>query len=229
MITKVVSGMATMFAADAVEARPVEMEQRHRHQRDLDARPVATIPSSARPSRAKDPFVAALEQPPRPSGRMEGDDRGDGGEAHLEARAGQRFRTKDEHDQRAGRDQADADRVAPERDPGEDQQGGDAAADRRHLRAGQQRVADAGGRSDAGGDEHEVEAERQPLAQGEQLEGQQHREGDDCGDVKPLTDSRCVSPLRRIASASLLIHRILVAGREGDRDSRANLPAGAAR
>ena len=74
---------------------------------------------------------------------MERDDRGDGGEAHLEAGAGERFRPEQQHDQRADRDQPHADRLAAERDPGEDEQRGDAAAHRRHLRAGQQRVADA--------------------------------------------------------------------------------------
>ena len=36
----------------------------------------------------------------------------------------------------------------------------------------------------------------------------------------PLTDSRCVSPLRRIASASVLADGILVAGDKGDGDPR---------
>ena len=44
---------------------------------------------------------------------------------------------------------------------------------------------------------------------------------------RPLTDSRCVSPLRRIASASSWLDGILVAGHEGDGDpGLAALPAG---
>ena len=49
---------------------------------------------------------------------MQRDDRGDRREAHLEARAGQRFGPEQQHDQRADRDQPQADRVAAERDAG---------------------------------------------------------------------------------------------------------------
>ena len=86
----------------------------------------------------RQPFVAPLEQTPRPAGRMQRDDRGHRGEAHLEAWPGERFGAEDQHDQRAGGDQPQADRVAPQRNAGEDQQRRDAAPHCRHLRAGQQ-------------------------------------------------------------------------------------------
>ena len=81
---------------------------------------------------------------------MQGDDRRHRREAHLEAGAGERFRPEQKDGQRADGDEANADRIAAEGDPGQDQQGGNAASDRRDLGAGEQRVAEPGGRGDAG-------------------------------------------------------------------------------
>ena len=136
-------------------------------------------------------------------GRMERDDRGHRGEAHLEARPGERFGPEQQHDQRAGRDQPDAERIAAERDSGEDQQRRDAASHRRHLRAGQQGVADARRRRDRGRDQHQVEAQRQPSRSAPAAcRVRNMAKATTAAMCRPLTDSRCVRPLRRIASAS---------------------------
>ena len=69
-----------------------------------------------------------LEKTARPARRMERDDRGHRGEAHLEARPGEGFGPEQQHDEGAGGDQADADCVAAERDAGEDQHRRDATS-----------------------------------------------------------------------------------------------------
>ena len=53
---------------------------------------------------------------------MKSDDGGDGREAHLEARAGKCFGAEQEDDQRARRDEPDADCLAAQRNAAEDQQ-----------------------------------------------------------------------------------------------------------
>ncbi len=115
---------------------------------------------------------------------VKGDDRGDRGEAHLEARPGQRFGPEQEHDERGDRDQPQGQRLAPQRDPEQDEQGGDARADRRHLGAGEQRVGDSGERPGAGGDQHQPEAQRQRRAEREQLQREQHHRSDHRGEVE---------------------------------------------
>ena len=171
--------------ADAVKAGAVEMEQGERDQGELDRKPGQDQPHGTAADSHEYALVAALEQPPRPGGRMQSDDGGDRGEAHLEARAGERLGPEQQHDERTDRDQPDAERIAAERDPGEDQQRRDAAADGRDLGAGEQGVADARGRRDGGRHQHQVEAQRQPLAQRQELEAEEHRRGDHGGDVQP--------------------------------------------
>src|SRR5436853_2090213 len=91
--------------AHSVEARPVEMVEREWDQRDFNRKPGrnqrANLPAEARHRS----FLAALEQPPRPGGRMERNDRGHGSKAHLEAWPGQRFGPEYEDDQGPGSDQ----------------------------------------------------------------------------------------------------------------------------
>jgi hypothetical protein len=77
-----------------------------------------------------------------------------------EAGSGQRFGPKQQHDQRAGGDQSYAYRIATEGNPAEDQYRRDAASNGRHLRAGQQRVADASSGRDSGRDQDQVDAQR---------------------------------------------------------------------
>ncbi len=206
--------------AYAVEAGAVEMEQGERDQGELDRKPGQDQPHGSAPDAHEYALVAALEQAARPGGRVQGDDCGDRSEAHLEARAGQRLGPEQEHDQRADRDQPDAERVAAERDPGEDQQRRDAASHRRHLGAGEQGVADASGRGDGGGHQHEVEAQRQPLAQRQKLEAQEHREGDHGGDVQPADREQMRQAAASHRHGVVLADRILVAGDESDGDSR---------
>ena len=98
---------------------------------------------------------------------------------------GQRFGPEQQHDERADRDQAQGQRLAAQRDAGEDEQGGDAGAHGRHLGAGQQGVGDAGERAGAGRDQDQAEAQRQRRAQREQLQGQQHHRADHRGQVEP--------------------------------------------
>ena len=81
-------------------------------------------------------------------------------------------------------DQPDADRLPPERDSREHQKGRDAAPDRWNLGTGQQCVGNAGGGSDRSRDQDEVEPEREPLAEREKLQAEQHREGHDRSDVE---------------------------------------------
>ncbi len=154
----------------AVEAGLVEMEQGDRRQRDLDGE-AGEDKGEERPARFGRPaFVAAREPGLGARIFVQRDDRDDGGEAHLEARAGERFRPEQEHDQRADRDQAKGDRLAAQGNAGKDEQRRDAGADGRHLRAGQQGIGDAGERARGGGDQDEAEAQRERGAQREQLE-----------------------------------------------------------
>ena len=91
----------------------------------------------------------------------------------------------------------------PERNPGEDQHRRDAASHRRHLRPGQQGVADPGRRRRGRRDQHQVEAQRQRPAQREQLAASAASpHATTAAMCSPLTDSKWVRPLRRIASAS---------------------------
>ena len=140
-------------------------------------------------------------------------------EAHLEARAGERFGAEEQHDQRARGDEADADRIPSQRDSGENQKRRDAASHRRHLRAGEQGVADAGRRGDRGRDQHQVEAQRQALAQRKQLEAEQHGESDHRGDMQPADRQQVGEAAAPHGVGVVLIDRILVAGHQRDRDS----------
>ena len=92
----------------AVEAGLVEMEERDRHQRELDGE----AGEDQREEDAADPRRPALvaARDPGLDARIfvQGDDRDDRGEAHLEARAGQALGPEQQHDQRADRDQAQA-------------------------------------------------------------------------------------------------------------------------
>ncbi len=95
---------------------------------------------------------------------MERDDRGDGGKAHLEARACERFGPEEEDHESAGGNQTHAQGVTPQPDSGEDQQCNDATSHGRDLRAGQQSIANAPRGGGAGRDENEVEAKREPAS-----------------------------------------------------------------
>ena len=159
--------------ADAVKARAVEM---------VTARAGISAISTARPvaiSRRASRGRSAPTRPPRAAGTGAATSAVEwsatiavtAAKLIWKLGAGQRFGPEQQDDQRAGGDQADADRVAPERNPAEDQQRRDAASHRRHLRAGQQGVADARRGRDAGRDQHQVEAQREPLAQRQQLAG----------------------------------------------------------
>ena len=111
-------------------------------------------------------------------------DRCDGREAELEARPGKRFRPEDQDDQGSGRHDPKRQRFAPERDPEQDQQGGDQRANGRHLGSGEQSVVGPGERSRAGRDQHEAVTQGQGWAQSEQLERQEHDEPDHCREMK---------------------------------------------
>ena len=204
--------------ADAVEARAMEMVERERHQRDLDRKARSDDPEQGAKNPRDHAFLAPLQQPPRPAGRMKRDDRGHRGKAHLEARSGNRLRTEDQHDQRAGRDQPDTERIAPKRNPAEDQERGDAAPHRRHLHAGQKRVTDARGRSDRSGHQHEVEPQRQRLAQRQEPQGQQHGEGDHRGDVQSADREQMREAAAPHRVGVVLVDRVLVAGHKRDGD-----------
>ncbi len=96
------------------------------------------------------------------------------------------------------------DGLAPQRDAGKDQQRRDAASHCRHLRAGQERVADARDSADARRNEHEIEPKREPLAQCQQLEAEKHGERHDRGDVQPADRQQ----VRQAAST----HRLGIGG-----------------
>ena len=64
------------------------MVKSERHQRDLDGEPGGDDPEQRAQGPSDDAFLAALQQTPRPAGRMKRDDRRHRGEAHLEAGAG---------------------------------------------------------------------------------------------------------------------------------------------
>jgi hypothetical protein len=87
-----------------------------------------------------------------------------------------------------------------------------------HLRTGQQGVADAGCGRGSRGDQHEVETQREPLAQRQQLQGQQHGEGDNRGDVQPAHRQQVGEPASPHRVGVIFIHRILVASGQRDRD-----------
>ena len=114
------------------------------------------------------------------------------------------------------RDQADTHRVAPERDSEQDEHGRDAAAHRRHLRAGQQGITDACSGGDRGRNEDQVETQREPLAQRKQLQAEQHRRGDDCGDVQPADREQMGETAGAHRIRILFGDPVLVAGDERD-------------
>ena len=129
--------MAITLATGAVKTGLVEVEQGDRDQRQLDGE-AGRDEAQNEARRARDAALVAAGEPGLDAGIfMQGDDRDDRREAHLEARPDQRFGPQDEHDQRADRDEAQRQRLAADRDAGEHEQGGDAGAHRRHLRAGQ--------------------------------------------------------------------------------------------
>ena len=144
MITKVVSGMAMMFAPTPYRPDAMEMVEGERHQRDLDREAGGDDPEQCaqQSARSAPPRAAAADRAPSRSNgarRSRSPRRNSSGSSGPASASGR----NSEHDQRAGGDQADADRVAPKRDAGEDQQRRDATSHRRHLHSGQQGVADA--------------------------------------------------------------------------------------
>src|SRR3546814_12981807 len=112
---------------------------------------------------------------------VECDDGGDGGEAQLEAGAGDGFGPEEKDDERAHRDEAKGDGLAPEGDADQDQDGGDAGADGGHLGAGEYRVGDAGEGTGARRDAGKAEAAGARGAPRTQVPGQTHHGTDDGG------------------------------------------------
>jgi hypothetical protein len=106
--------------------------------------------------------------------------------AHVRAAAHRRQRLgpEQQHDQRADPDQPQRHRLAPQRQRAEHEQRGDARADRRHLRPGEQGIADRRRRARAGGDQRQSRVEREPRAERQQPQHQQHRRADHRGDVE---------------------------------------------
>ncbi len=197
----------------------MKVEQGQRDQREFDCQ-TGREHSRDGPQQPRRPTLfARTEHSPRPYSRMERDNRGHRREAHLEACAGQRFWTEDEYEQGTGCDQPHAERIAPQRNPGEDQDRRDAAAYGRYLRAGQQGVTDARACSDRCSDHHQIETQRQGPAQCEQLERQQHRGRDHRGDVQSADRQQVGQPATPHCLGVFLAHRILVTGHQRDRDS----------
>ena len=198
----------------------MEMEQSEGNEGELDHKAGEDQRPDAPADSHEDAVIPTLEQAARPGSRVQRDDRGDRGEAHLEARTGERFGPEHQHDQRTHGDQPDAERIAAERDPGKDQQRRDAATDRRHLGAGEEGVADACRGGDRSGHQHEVEAQRQSLAQRQELEAEKHRRGNHGGDVQSADRQQMRKPAAPHRLGIRLADGILVAGHEGDGDPR---------
>ena len=152
------------------------------------------------------------------------DDRGDRAERQLEARAGQRLGPGDEHRNRAGGDEPQRHRLAPDRESSEDEQRRDAAADRRHLGAGQQRIADRRRSPRRARDERQTDAQRQRGEQREQPQRDHHRRADHRGDVQPADRQEVREPRDAHRFRILLGDRADVARRQCRGDA-----AGAAR
>ena len=152
---------------------------------------------------------------------MQRDDRRHRREAQLEAGAGDRFGPKNQHDQRAHRDQPQADRVSAKRNSSKHEQGGDAAAHGRHLRAGKQGVGDPGQRAEPGRNEDEVEPQRETFAQSEQPQRQEHRGADHRRDVQPADRQQMGKTAAPHRLGVFLADRSLVAGGQSGSDRSA--------
>ena len=157
---------------------------------------------------------------------MQRDDRGHGGEAHLEAGSGDRLRAEQQHHQRADRDQPQADRIAAERNPAEDKQGRDAAAHGRHLRPGQQGVADPGQRAATpAATSTRLKRSASRSLSASSLQGEQHRPRDHRGDVQAADRQQMRQAGPAHGFGIVLVDRILVAGGERGGDAAAAFPA----
>ena len=147
------------IGADAVKPGLVEMIEGERDQRDLD-RQTGGDQRAPMPRNDRAPTIPSSRGPSQrfTNGRLcKRDDRGDRREAQLEARSGQRFGLDQQHQQRADRDQSEAERIAAERNSRQHQQRRDAAAHGRHLHPGQERITDPGQRPDGSRDQHQIE------------------------------------------------------------------------
>ena len=70
----------------------------------------------------------------------------------------------------------------------------------------------------AAADQHQVEAQRQPLAERQELQRQQHRRADDRGNVEPADRQQVGEAASPHGVGILLGHGILVASRQRSRD-----------
>ena len=194
------------------------MIERERHQRELDCETGHDKQRQMAREAVQHPLLAPRQEAVDGTERMKRDDRGDRGETHLEAWADHRLGRDDQHHHRARPNQPQAHCLTPERDPGEYEQRGNAAAHRRHLRPGQQRISDPGDGGAGGGNQHEIQPQRQRLAKREQPQRQEHRRRHDRSDVQPADRQQ----MRQSRSAHRVgvfdRNRILVATDEGGRD-----------
>jgi hypothetical protein len=141
---------------------------------------------------------------------MKGDDGGDSGEAELEAGSRQCFRPEQEHDDGADRHQPEADRLAPQRYPAKHKQSCDTASYRRNLRSRKQSVSDPGDRSN----QDQIQAKRQSLAEGQQLQGEEHGRANHCCDVKPANGEKVRETAAAHGIGIVFGNRVLVARNE---------------
>ena len=169
---------------------------------------------SKRPQRPRDiPSSRRCSRRRAQRGRMERDDRGDRGEAHLEAgpaSASGRNRSTTNAPAAISR------MLIASRPSAIPPRTSRAATQLRTVGtcvAGQQGVADACQPPRAGGDQHQVEAQRQPLAEREQLQRQEHGESDHRGDVQSADREQVGQTAAAHRVGIVLVDGILVAGR----------------
>jgi len=133
---------------------------------------------------------------------VQGDDRDHGGEAHLEARSGERFRPDEENHECGNGHHPQRKRLAPQRQGQQHQHRPDATAHGRHLGSGEERIGDARKRSHARGDERQAHAQGEPRPKRKQLDGQEIGRRDHCTDMQAADREQMGKP--RIA------HRLFV-------------------
>jgi len=127
-------------------------------------------------------------------------------ETELKTGADHGFGPQDHDDQCANRQQTQADRLTPDRQPGHDQQGRHAGADRRHLRTGQQRITHTGSRTGSGRQQHQRPAQRDPRREREQAIDDKDDDADQSRDMQPADRQQMGKPA--------LTHGVLIGRRD---------------
>ena len=206
----------------AIHSRPVKMEHHDRHQREFDHDPRHEQHHDLAEGRPPPCLLARRKEGAHRCAVRQGDDREHGGEAHLETGANRALGPEQQHKPGGDRHHPQGQGLTPQHQRAQHQQRGDTAADRRHLRPGEQGVSDPRSRARARRKHRQPDPQRQRRPQREQPHDRKIGCGNHCADVEPADRQKVRQP--RIAHRRLvgfLDPAAVAAGkRRGDRTRR---------